>query len=205
MLVGFPGPRVFPRLKEIPVTEKSSKASRAAEEGRRIQAEVDEQEREGEPEKKSPEPMQAGQRDYPAKFPAQHLTKPGSEKDLRVRNAEAATMLDEGRCQTSAEESVSSAEAANLRFVSDDSKGIARKRRGKAFQYLMPSGVAVKDRAELARIRKLAIPPAWTEVWICPSANGHIQATGRDARARNSTATTLSGTAFATRRNTNAF
>ena len=48
----------------------------------------------------------------------------------------------------------------------------------------MPSGAPVKDRAELARIRKLAIPPAWTDVWICPSANGHIQATGRDARGR---------------------
>ena len=48
-------------------------------------------------------------------------------------------MLDEGRCQMPAEESVSSAEAAGLRFVSDDSKGIARKRRGKAFQYVMPS------------------------------------------------------------------
>src|SRR4029079_9381221 len=45
-------------------------------------------------------------------------------------------------------------------------------------------GAALKDRAELARIRKLAIPPAWTNVWICPSAEGHIQATGRDARGR---------------------
>jgi DNA topoisomerase I len=93
-------------------------------------------------------------------------------------------MLDEGRCQMPAEGSVSSAEAAGLRFVSDDSKRIARKRRGKAFQYVMPSGATVKDRAELARIRKLAIPPAWTDVWICPSANGHIRATGRDARDR---------------------
>jgi DNA topoisomerase-1 len=93
-------------------------------------------------------------------------------------------MLDEGRFQTPAEESVSTAAAAGLCFVSDDSKGIARKRRGKAFQYLMPSGSPLKDRAELARIRKLAIPPAWTDVWICPSANGHIQATGRDARGR---------------------
>ena len=93
-------------------------------------------------------------------------------------------MLDEGRCLTPAEELVSTAAAAGLRFVSDDSKGIARKRRGKAFQYLMPSGASLKDRAELARIRKLAIPPAWTDVWICPSANGHIQATGRDARGR---------------------
>ena len=65
-------------------------------------------------------------------------------------------MLDEGRCQTPAEESVSTAAADGLRFVSDDSKGITRKLRGKAFQYLMPSGGPVKDQAELARIRKLA-------------------------------------------------
>jgi DNA topoisomerase-1 len=93
-------------------------------------------------------------------------------------------MLEEERCQSPAEESVSSAQAAGLRFVGDDSKGITRKRHGKAFRYLSPSGKALNDRAELARIRKLAIPPAWTDVWICPSPNGHIQATGRDARGR---------------------
>ncbi len=93
-------------------------------------------------------------------------------------------MLDQVRSQTPAEESVSSAEAAGLRFVNDDAKGITRKRRGNGFQYLSTSGTTLKDRAELARIRKLAIPPAWTEVWICPSPNGHIQATGRDARDR---------------------
>ena len=93
-------------------------------------------------------------------------------------------MLDQVRSQTPAEESVSSAEAAGLRFVNDDAKGITRKRRGNGFQYLSTSGTTLKDRAELARIRKLAIPPAWTEVWICPSPNGHMQATGRDARGR---------------------
>ena len=93
-------------------------------------------------------------------------------------------MLDTGRFQSPAEECVSSAEAAGLRFVSDESRGIARQRQGKAFRYLSPSGKSLKDRAELARIRKLAIPPAWTDVWICPSPNGHIQATGRDARGR---------------------
>jgi DNA topoisomerase I len=93
-------------------------------------------------------------------------------------------MLEEGRCQTPADESAVSAQAAGLRFVSDDSKGITRTSRGTAFQYLLPSGARLKDRAEVARIRKLAIPPAWTDVWICPSANGHIQATGRDARGR---------------------
>jgi DNA topoisomerase I len=93
-------------------------------------------------------------------------------------------MLDEGRCQSLAEDSISSAEAAGLRFVSDESRGITRQRRGKAFQYRLPCGKPLKDRADLARIRKLAIPPAWTDVWICPSPAGHIQATGRDARGR---------------------
>jgi DNA topoisomerase-1 len=93
-------------------------------------------------------------------------------------------MLEEGRGQSPTEESVSSAEAAGLRFVSDDSKGITRKRHGRTFRYLAPSGKPLKDRAETGRIRKLAIPPAWTDVWICPSPDGHIQATGRDARGR---------------------
>jgi DNA topoisomerase-1 len=93
-------------------------------------------------------------------------------------------MLDEARSFSEIEESLSAAKAAGLRFVSDDSKGIERRRRGKAFQYLLPSGATLNDRDELARIRKLAIPPAWTDVWICASPNGHIQATGRDARGR---------------------
>ena len=91
-------------------------------------------------------------------------------------------MLEERHCETAAEEFVASAQAAGLLFVSDDSKGISRKPRGKAFQYLLPSGATLKDRAELARVRKLAIPPAWTDVWICRSPNGHIQATGGRSR-----------------------
>ena len=62
--------------------DNSSKTTRTAEEGQRIQAEVDERDRQNGPEKKSPNPMQAGQREYPTRFPAQHLAKPGSEKDL---------------------------------------------------------------------------------------------------------------------------
>jgi len=71
-----------------------------------------------------------------------------------------------------------------LRYVSPDDPGIARRRRGKGFTYTIPSGKAVTDPATLARIRALVIPPAWTDVWICAQANGHIQATGRDARGR---------------------
>ncbi|MBX3061931.1 MAG: DNA topoisomerase IB [Anaerolineae bacterium] len=72
----------------------------------------------------------------------------------------------------------------DLVLVSDSDPGIRRKRAGKGFQYLKPNGKPVKDRATLKRIRALAIPPAWREVWICVDANGHIQATGRDAKQR---------------------
>jgi len=76
------------------------------------------------------------------------------------------------------------AKDAGLRYVSDTRPGITRKAHGKNFRYLRPDGSHVTDAETLARIKRLAIPPAWTEVWICPVANGHIQATGRDARRR---------------------
>jgi DNA topoisomerase-1 len=77
-----------------------------------------------------------------------------------------------------------SAKAAGLRYVCDDAPGIERRRSGKAFRYVLSDGSAVRDRATLARIRALAIPPAWTQVWICPRDDGHLQATGRDAKMR---------------------
>jgi DNA topoisomerase-1 len=76
------------------------------------------------------------------------------------------------------------AENAGLRYVSDEEPGIRRKRAGKGFTYVKPGGGKVADADTLWRIKKLAIPPAWTDVWICPHANGHIQATGRDAKGR---------------------
>ncbi|MFC7735841.1 DNA topoisomerase IB [Roseomonas sp. GCM10028921] len=76
------------------------------------------------------------------------------------------------------------ARAAGLRYVSDTRPGITRHPRGDGFVYRAPSGDPIRDEAELERIRSLAIPPAYTDVWICPHANGHIQATGRDARGR---------------------
>jgi DNA topoisomerase-1 len=77
-----------------------------------------------------------------------------------------------------------SARAAGLRYISDDMPGIRRRKRGKGFSYVDPKGAVVRDPRTLERIRKLAIPPAWTDVWICQAANGHLQATGRDARGR---------------------
>jgi len=77
-----------------------------------------------------------------------------------------------------------SAEAAGLRHVSDDRPGIRRRKWGKGFTYVDPQGATVRDRRILERIRSLAVPPAWTDVWICLQPNGHLQATGRDARGR---------------------
>lgn len=72
-----------------------------------------------------------------------------------------------------------------LAYVSDQDPGIRRRKaRSHGFNYLAPDGSAVTDEKTLDRIRALAVPPAWTDVWICPRANGHIQATGRDARGR---------------------
>lgn len=72
---------------------------------------------------------------------------------------------------------------AGLIYVHDDEPGITRQRSGKGFVY-RKAGRAVRDKATLERIRKLAIPPAYTDVWICARENGHLQATGRDARGR---------------------
>lgn len=78
-----------------------------------------------------------------------------------------------------------SASEAGLRYVTDARPGISRKQtKSGQFVYRRHDGLPVKDKETLARIRGLVIPPAWTEVWICPIANGHLQATGRDARGR---------------------
>jgi len=89
---------------------------------------------------------------------------------------------------------IGAARHAGLRHVDDDGPGLGRrvtgKTRGRAgtwvptFAIVNAKGRVVRDAATLERIRKLAIPPAWTDVWICPEPNGHLQATGRDARGR---------------------
>lgn len=76
------------------------------------------------------------------------------------------------------------AKAAGLRYTTDAIPGIRRVRHGRSFSYIAADGKPVRDRDELARIRSLAIPPAYTDVWISPIPNGHIQATARDARGR---------------------
>ncbi|HKP54728.1 MAG TPA: DNA topoisomerase IB [Chloroflexia bacterium] len=79
---------------------------------------------------------------------------------------------------------VASAKAAGLRYVNDRKPGITRERAGKYWSYIGPDGQIIRDRETRARIKSLGIPPAWTDVWICPNPEGHIQATGRDARGR---------------------
>jgi DNA topoisomerase I len=76
------------------------------------------------------------------------------------------------------------ARSAGLRYVSDVRPGIRRRRAGKGFSYTLADGSRLGETEVLRRIKSLAVPPAWTDVWICPFANGHIQATGRDARGR---------------------
>jgi DNA topoisomerase-1 len=84
-------------------------------------------------------------------------------------------------CPTSAPEA---ARAAGLRYATDTRQGIIRKRSGKSFRYLAPDGKPIRNPETLARIKSLVIPPAWTDVWICPSPLGHVQATGRDEKGR---------------------
>jgi len=81
-------------------------------------------------------------------------------------------------------EAMDAAEGAGLRYVSDDRPGYTRKANGEVFKWFDAEGTLIRDEQRLLRINRLAIPPAWTEVWVSPSLNGHIQATGRDARRR---------------------
>jgi len=81
-------------------------------------------------------------------------------------------------------DNVATAEAAGLRYVSDDRPGITRRRAGRGFSYRAPDGTAIREAERLRELRALAIPPAWRDVWICPNPNGHLLATGRDARGR---------------------
>jgi DNA topoisomerase I len=76
------------------------------------------------------------------------------------------------------------AESIGLRYVSDEQPGTRRKKAGKGFSYMSPDGTVIADRRVLRHIHAIVIPPAWSHVWICRYANGHIQATGRDAKGR---------------------
>lgn len=96
---------------------------------------------------------------------------------MRSRIPDSATPPCEGDPDAQAAE-------AGLLYVTDEEPGITRRRAGRGFSYRLPDGTTLRDRKILARIRALAIPPAWAGVWICRSARGHLQATGRDGRGR---------------------
>jgi DNA topoisomerase-1 len=81
-------------------------------------------------------------------------------------------------------EHVEAAEQAGLRYTTDSVRGISRERVGDEFVYIAANGLPVTSERKLRRIRALAIPPAWTDVWICPHATGHLQVTARDAKGR---------------------
>lgn len=118
------------------------------------------------------------------------MGKRGTAHSTRGRHGERAAASPRAPVARRAElpetvkDPVAAARAAGLHYVSDDRPGIRRVRAGKGFRYVDIDGRAVRDPEVLARIRSLAIPPAWTEVWICPRPQGHLQATGRDARGR---------------------
>lgn len=88
------------------------------------------------------------------------------------------------RLPTASDDAPAVARKIGLRYVDDGKPGISRRKTAAGFRYIGPDGKPVRDEDELKRIRALVIPPAWTDVWICPLANGHIQATGRDSRKR---------------------
>src|SRR5204862_6453869 len=104
---------------------------------------------------------------------------------LCLRRAQAASgsnRAEAGRLRTQAW-GYHSRHMGRVQRVSDEEPGIRRVRAGRGFSYRTSRG-PVRDRTTLDRIRALAIPPAWTDVWICPSPDGHLQATGRDAKGR---------------------
>src|SRR3984893_17712937 len=102
---------------------------------------------------------------------------PASTKKLRTEKKKAADL-------EALTDPIEVAEEAGLRYVSDDQPGYTRRAKGDDFEYYDTEGKLIRDEQQLLRIKRLAIPPAYTGVWICPLPNGHIQATGRDARGR---------------------
>ncbi|WP_246727804.1 DNA topoisomerase IB [Chelativorans sp. Marseille-P2723] len=99
-----------------------------------------------------------------------------TRKEHKLQETEALVSATPG--------SLADAQRASLLYVSDSEPGIRRRRAGSGFGYIAPGGVAITDEETRERIRRLAIPPAWEDVWISPWPDGHIQATGRDQRGR---------------------
>ncbi len=102
----------------------------------------------------------------------------------RVNGIQLVTMLIEPEKVEELKDPIQSAQAVGLRYVTDAMPGVTRERFGNRFRYRAPNQKLVTDAETLKRVKALAIPPAWTDVWICPDPNGHLQATGRDDRRR---------------------
>ena len=100
----------------------------------------------------------------------------GYRREVRTRTVPAMTI--------SRDDPRAAVRATGLRYATDTRPGLCRRRAGRGFTYRDADGKTIRDRATLDRIRAIVIPPAWTDVWICPWPNGHLQATGRDARGR---------------------
>jgi len=98
--------------------------------------------------------------------------------DIKQRKIDTVATLE------AAHDPAVAAQRAELRYVNDSMPGITRRDARNGFDYRLPDGALVRDIATLKRVRALAIPPAWKEVWICRDPNGHLQATGRDQRGR---------------------
>jgi DNA topoisomerase-1 len=109
-----------------------------------------------------------------------YLSQP--QEDFQVESSRAASVMTSSLSST--QEAPRVARQVGLRYVSDARPGFTREPAADGFRYRDTEGALIRDEAVLARIRKLAIPPAWTDVWICSWENGHIQATGRDAKRR---------------------
>jgi len=95
-----------------------------------------------------------------------------------------STVRTEATSAAQHDEAAAIARQNGLRYMNDEMPGITRSRHGKGFSFHHPEHGLITDKDEIARLQSLAIPPAWEDVWISPSANGHILATGRDARQR---------------------
>jgi DNA topoisomerase-1 len=104
--------------------------------------------------------------------------------DMDLATSEGMRPQPSSRAGRNIPREMQSAKAAGLRYVADSEPGIRRIMGTLGFRYIGPDGRTVRAEAELKRIRALAVPPAWTEVWICRDARGHLQATGRDAKGR---------------------
>lgn len=113
-----------------------------------------------------------------------HAKRKSAVERATLRIAKAVVLVRPLRKKPLPRDPVESAKAAHCRYVDDSGPGIRRMKAGQGWKLVSPLGKPIRAPEVIARVKSLVIPPAWTEVWICPDGDGHIQATGRDARNR---------------------